>query len=109
VTEFLPSDLRHRLTLEELERVSDDGGGFTETWVEVAELSADLRPVGGLETVEADRLAGRVSHEVALRYRPGVVPAMRFRKGARLFHILSVINVDERNRWLKCLCEERDL
>ncbi len=109
MTEFLPSDLRHRLTLEELERVSDDGGGFTETWVEVAELSADLRPVGGLETVEADRLAGRVSHEVALRYRPGVVPAMRFRKGARLFHILSVINVDERNRWLKCLCEERDL
>ena len=32
---------------------------------------------------------------------------MRFRKGTRLFHIESVINVDERNRWLKCLCEER--
>jgi hypothetical protein len=35
--------------------------------------------------VEADRLAGRVSHEVSLRYRPGIVPAMRFRKEARLF------------------------
>jgi hypothetical protein len=32
------------------------------------------------ETVESDRLAGRVSHEITLRYRPGVVPAMRFRK-----------------------------
>ena len=60
-------------------------------------------------TVEADRLAGSVSHEVALRYRPGIVPAMRFRKGARVFHIVSVIDVDERRRWLKCLCEERDL
>ena len=109
MTEFLPSELRHRLTLEQLERVSDEGGGFTETWVEVATLSADLRPIGGSEAVEADRLAGRVSHEVSLRYRPGVQPAMRFRKDARLFHILSVINVDERNRWLKCLCEERDL
>jgi hypothetical protein len=45
----------------------------------VATLSADLRPLAGVETIEADRLAGSVSHEVALRYRPGVVPAMRFR------------------------------
>jgi SPP1 family predicted phage head-tail adaptor len=109
VTEFLPSDLRHRLVLEELQRVSDAGGGFSEDWVTVATLWCDLRPVAGLETVEADRLAGRVSHEISLRYRPGVVPAMRFRKGTRVFHILSVINVGERNRWLKCLCEERDL
>ena len=55
MTEFLPSELRHRLTLEQLERVSDDGGGFTESWVEVATLWCDLRPLAGSETVEADR------------------------------------------------------
>ena len=109
MTVFLPSDLRHRLTLEELQREEDEGGGFTEIWVEMATLWADLRPVGGSESVEADRLAGRVTHEISLRYRPGVQPAMRFRKGARLFHIVTVINVEERNRWLKCLCEEREL
>ena len=109
MTEFLPSDLRHRLTLEQLDRVSDDGGGFSESWVAVATLWCDLRPMAGSETVEADRLAGRVSHEIALRYRPGVAPAMRFTDGARVFHIVSVIDVDERHRWLKCLCEERDL
>ena len=38
MTEFLPSELRHRLVLEQLERVSDDGGGYTESWVEVATL-----------------------------------------------------------------------
>jgi SPP1 family predicted phage head-tail adaptor len=109
VTEFLPSDLRHRLTLEELERTEDDGGGFAEDWVERAELWADLRPLAGSETVEADRLAGSVTHEVSLRYRAGVVPAMRFRLGARVFHIVAVIDVEERRRWLKCLCEEREL
>jgi len=109
VTEFLPSDLRHRLALQELQREDDEGGGFTEDWVEIAELWADLRPVGGSETVEADRLAGRITHEVSLRYRAGVQPAMRFRQGARLFHILTVIDVEERKRWLKCLCEEREL
>jgi hypothetical protein len=34
---------------------------------------------------------------------------MRFRKEARLFHIVTVIDVEERKRWLKCLCEEREL
>jgi len=109
VTAFSPSDLRHRLTLEALQREDDEGGGFTESWVELAELFADLRPIGGSESVEADRLAGRISHEVVLRYRPGVEPAMRFRKGARLFNIVTVINSQERNCWLTCLCEEREL
>jgi SPP1 family predicted phage head-tail adaptor len=109
VTEFSPSDLRHRLTLEELARVADEGGGFTESWVTVATLSANLRPIGGDERYEADRLAGRITHEVNLRYRAGVAPAMRFRNGTRIFHIVSVIDVEERRRWLTCLCEEREL
>ena len=109
MTEFLPSELRHRVILEELDREADEGGGFVEDWAEVAELASDIRPADGIETVEADRLAGSVTHLIVLRYRPGVVPAMRFRKGARVFHVLSVIDVDEGNRWLKCLCEEREL
>lgn len=109
MTEISPSDLCHRLTLEELARVADEGGGFTEDWVTVATLFANLRPIGGDERYEADRLAGRITHEVSLRYRAGVVPAMRFRKGTRIFHIVSAIDVDERRRWLTCLCEEREL
>ncbi len=109
MTEFLPSDLRHRVTLEGLVRDADGGGTFAETWTEIAELAADIRPADGSETVEADRLAGSLTHQIVLRYRPGVVPAMRFRKAARVFHILSVVDVDERKRWLKCFCEEREL
>jgi SPP1 family predicted phage head-tail adaptor len=109
VTELRPSDLRHRLTLEELSRVADEGGGFTESWIAVATLSANLSPIGGDERFEADRLAGTITHEVVLRYRAGVVPAMRFRKASRIFQILSVIDVEERKRWLKCWCEEREL
>ena len=72
-------------------------------------LSADLRPIGGDERYEADRRAGRITHQVSLRYRAGVAPAMRFRKGTRIFHIVSAIDVQERKRWLTCLCEEREL
>ena len=46
---------------------------------------------------------------MTLRYRAWVAPAMRFRKGTRIFHIVSAIDVEERKRWLTCLCEEREL
>ena len=109
MSDLTPGALRQRLTLEELQRTSDEGGGFSEVWVTVATVFAVLRPTGGGERVESGRLAGTVTHEAVLRYRPGVEPAMRFRQGARIFQILAVIDVEERRRWLKCLCEERDL
>ena len=104
-----PGDLRHRVVLEEAQRVSDGAGGYTETWVALATLWAALSPSGGGEGVEAGRLAGRVSHIITVRHRAGVTPAMRFRQGARVFHILAVIDEAARHHWLRCLCEERDL
>ncbi len=89
--------------------MADDGGGFTESWVAVATIFADLSPISGGERVEADRLTGSVTHEVVLRYRAGVSPAMRFREGTRIFQIIAVIDVEEQHRWLQCSCEEREL
>lgn len=103
------SELRHRLTLQEVQRVSDGAGGATTSWTDVAEVWAQLTPAGGSEGVEAGRLAGKLAYEVVLRYRDGVRPAMRFVFGTRVFEILTAANVGERRRWLRCLCEERDL
>lgn len=102
-------DLRQRLVLETADRVGDGAGGAAETWVEVAQVWALVRPLSGQERVESDGISGRVSHEVWLRYRDGVEPEMRFRLGVRLFDIRASIDVEERRRFLRCLVEERDL
>ncbi len=52
-----------------MQRVPDGGGGFVESWSPIVSLFADIKPAGGRERVEHDRLAGRVSHEIVLRYR----------------------------------------
>lgn len=101
--------LRHRLTLEQLSRTSDGGGGVTESWVQVAQVWGQLTPLKGGERVEAARIAGRHMHDISLRYRADVEPSMRFRLGVRIFHILSIEDVDGRGKWLKVLCEEREL
>lgn len=101
--------LRHRLTLESAIRTPDGGGGAAEAWTTVAQVWGQIRPTGGSESFDADAIAGRISHEITLRYRAGVIPAMRLISGNRRFEITAVIDIDERHRWLKCLCVERDL
>ena len=98
--------MRERFTLEQSVRTDDGGGGASVTWETVAELWAAARPISGDERLRHDQLSGRITHEVWIRYRAGVVPAMRFRQDARVYEIVAVLEVERRAR-LKCLCEER--
>ena len=102
-------ELRHRLRLEDVSRIADDAGGASESWSAVAEMWAALRPASGDEALEAEKLAGRVTHEVIVRHRAGIRPQMRFVLGSRVFDIRAVMDVEERRRFLRCLVEERQL
>lgn len=100
--------LRDRLTLEAPSRTDDGGGGATVAWTSVADLWASIRPITGDERLRADAVTGRVTHQVWIRYRADVVPAMRFIAGARILDIVAVLDGSRRDR-LQCLCEERHL
>jgi SPP1 family predicted phage head-tail adaptor len=100
--------LRELLTLESQARVADGGGGASVTWETVAELWAAVRPITGDERLRADQVAGRVTHEVWIRRRSNVTPAMRFRIDTRILDIVAVLAGPRRSH-LKCLCEERHL
>lgn len=100
--------LRDRLTLEMPARSDDGGGGATVTWVPLVDVWGALRPITGDERLRADAVTGRVTHQVWIRHRTDVVPAMRFRTGARILDIVAVLDSGPSDRLL-CLCEERHL
>ena len=100
--------MRERFTLEQAIRTADGGGGAAVTWEAVVELWAHVRPITGDERLRHDQLSGRLTHEVWIRYRAGVTPAMRFRQDTRIYDIVAAVEVERRRR-LKCLCEERTL
>lgn len=102
-------ELRERLSLEAPSRSSDGGGGSDVTWTEVASVWARLRPRSGDESLSLDRVAGRVRHEIVIRYRSDVTLAMRFRAGSRVYDIRAAFDPDGRRHWLQCMAEERDL
>ncbi|MFM9943208.1 MAG: phage head closure protein [Hyphomicrobiaceae bacterium] len=100
--------MRYRLNLEAPARTAD-GGGASETWQPVADVWAAIDPTSGDEAIGSEAIRGRITHTIHIRYRSGVVPAMRLRLGTRCFDILGLIDVGERHRRLRCLCRERDL
>lgn len=101
--------LRHRLMLEGPWRTPDGGGGAAVAWESIAEVWGAIEMVSGGERVSADRLSGTAQTVVTLRHREDITPAMRFTAGYRRFDIRAVLDPDGTRRFLRCLCEERDL
>ncbi|MEL7544086.1 MAG: phage head closure protein [Pseudomonadota bacterium] len=101
------AEMRHRLTIETRDVASDGAGGEIATWVEGATVWGQVTPLSGVEFLRQDRLSSTLTHRIRLRFRNDVTAAMRLRLGPRIFEILSVRDVNERHRWLECLCEEK--
>jgi SPP1 family predicted phage head-tail adaptor len=52
------------------------------------------------------QLQERVSHKITIRFRSGITAKMRIKFGTRMFNIRSVINIEERSRWIEIMADE---
>ncbi|GGX47925.1 tail protein [Tateyamaria omphalii] len=106
-----PPRLNRRLTLESPSRLPDGAGGFTERWMPLGVLWAELTARTGRETVVTGAAASAVPYAVVVRGAPvdhpeRPVPEQRFRDGNRVFHIRSVAERDPEGRYLICMADE---
>ncbi len=102
----LTSRLKHRITIEMPEEVTDEVGGLTVTWRCFAQVWAEITPRRGREVLEDQRLSTEQSFTITTRYIAGLTTTMRIRYGARVFNIRSIINVDEADAMLEIVAEE---
>lgn len=109
-TDNLTSNLRHRITLQAPEKTLRPGGHFDLTWRHVATVWAEVKPLenrmANTEVLLDEQLQNRASHEIRLRYLPGVSAEMRVVFQERYFNIRRVINPGERNVSLVLLADE---
>lgn len=95
-----------RLDLESPVQAPDGQGGVTVShafesthWARVEPLSAELIELG-------HAVRQNVTHRIWIRHAGGVTAGKRFRKGARVFDILTVHDPDETSRYLVCRVRE---
>ncbi|EAQ01248.1 head-tail adaptor, putative [Pseudooceanicola batsensis HTCC2597] len=107
----MTAHLNRLLKLEDPQRVPDASGGFTEVWVELGEVWADVTARTGRGTEYGQVATGRTAYRIVVRGAPvGVVSrpqaGQRFREGARLFRIEAVAERDPQGRFLTCFATE---
>ncbi|MET3649611.1 phage head closure protein [Phyllobacterium ifriqiyense] len=95
-----PGSLNQELLLEKSSVLAGEAGELEESWGEIANLWAQIEPVGpGVRLLGEQQLA-ELSHRITLRHRADISTSMHFRKGVRIFQILTLYDPDETGRYL---------
>jgi SPP1 family predicted phage head-tail adaptor len=100
------SALKHRIILQKPVYSRDEMGGTATFWVDSATLWAAIEPMKSVESFEFQKDQFKRTHKITCRYRADIAPNLRFRKGGRVFHIKSVLDVNEEGHTLEAICEE---
>ncbi len=103
--------LNRQLVLEELLRVSDGMGGFTESWVAKGTLWANVAGRGASETQVGARTLPVLKLRILVRAAPFGAdsrprPDQRFRDGNRVMVILAVGDMADNAQYLEIWAEE---
>lgn len=100
------SQLRSRVRIQRRVAGRDAFNQPAETWIDVATVSARIRPLTGRELLLAKGVQALSTHEVEMRYRADVDPTMRLVHQARIFAIDNVADVGMRHVALLMQCTE---
>ncbi|MCC1493421.1 head-tail adaptor protein [Cognatishimia sp. F0-27] len=103
--------LNRRLALETRLRSSDGAGGFEETWSQLGELWAQVKPRSGRYANATDGALSVTGFRITVRAAPvgqtnRPEPGQRFRMGSRYFRIEAVTEHEPTGLYLQCQCEE---
>lgn len=103
--------LSRRLILEARQLTADGAGGFHETWTELGNHWAEIRPGSGRErTGQAGALSSQAMR-ITVRAAPDGTDArpqvdQRFREGSRVYRITAVSERDPQGKYLQCAAFE---
>jgi SPP1 family predicted phage head-tail adaptor len=97
--------LRHRIEIQRPIVTRDAYGAEIKAWSALVSLWAHVQTLNGSERILQTQADATLTHQITIRYYPGLTPVMRVRWNGRLFEIHSLVP-DEREQQLVLMCSE---
>lgn len=100
------SESQHRVTIQERADTTDEEGGFTENWTDLKTIWASILPIQARQQFVYKSINVDATHLIRIRGMIDVSETInRVKWGDRIFEILTVENLQERNfvKVLTCL------
>lgn len=101
-----PGKLRTLLTIERNDPSRSPSGQVSDAWKLVCRARFYIEGQSGTENARGPRVEANYSHKMTCRYFAGANAKMRLRRDSRIFEVVSVNNVEEKNRFLVWLVNE---
>lgn len=98
--------MRYKVKVERATNTRDAGGGLSQSFSPVSHVYANIVPKNANSAYRQGMLQEKVTHEITIRYMNNVDTNSKITYGTRSFAVNGIVNVDERDRYLKLLCEE---
>jgi SPP1 family predicted phage head-tail adaptor len=98
--------MRQLIVIQSVSRAADGGGGYTNTWSTAQSVYAHVSQVSGTEPYLQGQLTEKGLWRFTTRYIAGITTAYRISWNSGIYNIRSVINEDERNKFLVITAEE---
>jgi len=98
--------LRHRLWLKKPTHANSTAGTVVTTWGTAAVLWGSIEPLKGQEYYDSAAINSEVTSRIVIRYTSDIEPNYILVFETRTFKILSVIDIDEKNREMQLMVKE---
>jgi len=107
-------NLRHKIWIQQKSLTSDGMGSYTETWSDLLPWRAGIWPLKSRERLDAMKNELQVDHKIMMRHPRliDITADMRIKwldhitNENKYFNIVSIINIDKRNKSLELLALE---
>jgi SPP1 family predicted phage head-tail adaptor len=99
-------DLRNRVTIQSKTVVQNSFGEEDITWTELATVWAAVEPLRGREFLDGRMVTAEITTRVRIRYRDGISPEMRVVFGSKVYDVIAVVHIEEREREIHLMCQE---
>jgi len=100
--------MRTPLRIEDYAESRTSDGGVSEAWAVTQTVWARLQGLRGRELFSAQQINPQTSHKVTIRFCRGLTSNSRLVDVAssRIFNIESVVDIEDRHKFMELLCTE---
>ena len=98
--DITPSKLNRKIALYRLDITSTPTGGFTESWVKVADVWSAIKNMSGTELVRADQLGATAYSDFTIRYRSDINETMKIVYRGTDYQVRHINNIEEADRFM---------
>lgn len=105
----LATEARHRISFQTFAAVADGEGGFTNSWTTSQTVWAAIYPIKASQLFEYNTVNEEITHIIKLRGYINTNATQRVLFGTRIFEILTLENIQERDFVQVLACKERVL